>query len=113
VSLTWLQCGPAATIHGLIVTPAGISHNADTLEIQKQTMRSGSRCSGRQALTLSWRSEASKEHAIARLDLHPGRVQCLAHASAHRFLHERADLCLVGGGQFRQREGRRPHGAFV
>src|SRR3989441_5856223 len=33
--------------------------------------------------------------------------------SAHRFLHERADLCLVGGGQLLQREGDRPHGAFV
>src|SRR5207249_6321794 len=33
--------------------------------------------------------------------------------SAHRFLHERADPCLFGGGQLRQREGDRPHGAFV
>src|SRR5215211_2890500 len=33
--------------------------------------------------------------------------------SAHRFLHERADLCLFGGGQLLQREGDRPHGAFV
>src|SRR6202011_3533039 len=32
---------------------------------------------------------------------------------AHRFLHERADPCLLGGGQLRQREGDRPHGAFV
>src|SRR5437879_4738904 len=28
--------------------------------------------------------------------------------SAHRFLHERADPCLVGGGQLLQREGDRP-----
>jgi hypothetical protein len=33
--------------------------------------------------------------------------------SAHRFLHERADPCLFGGGQLLQREGGRPHGAFV
>ncbi len=33
--------------------------------------------------------------------------------SAHRFLHERADPCLVGGGQLFQREGDRPQGAFV
>src|SRR5512143_1001955 len=34
-------------------------------------------------------------------------------ASAHRFLHERADSCLVGGGELLQREGGRPHGSFV
>src|SRR5438874_5195611 len=34
-------------------------------------------------------------------------------SSAHRFLHERADPCLFGGGQLLQREGDRPHGAFV
>ena len=33
--------------------------------------------------------------------------------SAHRFLHERADPCLVSGGQLLQREGRRPHLTFV
>src|SRR5881409_3740219 len=33
--------------------------------------------------------------------------------SAHRFLHERADPCLGGGGQLLQREGDRPHGALV
>src|SRR5438067_1434176 len=32
---------------------------------------------------------------------------------AHRFLHERGDPCLLGGGQVRQGEGGRPHGAFV
>src|SRR5262249_46611072 len=31
----------------------------------------------------------------------------------HRFLHQRADSCLFGGGQLLQREGGRPHGAFV
>src|SRR6266849_2985768 len=36
-----------------------------------------------------------------------------AQSSAHRFLHERADPCLFGGGQLRQSEGGRPHGAFV
>src|SRR5438874_9309088 len=34
-------------------------------------------------------------------------------SSAHRFLHERADPCLFGGSQLRQREGGRPQGAFV
>src|SRR2546425_5879203 len=33
--------------------------------------------------------------------------------SAHRFLHERADPCLVGGSQLLQREGGRPQVAFV
>ena len=32
--------------------------------------------------------------------------------SAHR-LHERADPRLLGGSQLLQREGGRPHGAFV
>src|SRR5439155_1805345 len=36
-----------------------------------------------------------------------------AQSSAHRFLHERADPCLFGGGQLLQREGDWPHGAFV
>ena len=33
--------------------------------------------------------------------------------STHRFLHQRADLRLDGGGQLLDREGGRPHGAFV
>src|SRR6267143_5131721 len=33
--------------------------------------------------------------------------------SAHCFLHERADPCLVGGGQLLQREGGRPHVTLV
>src|SRR5918995_3855369 len=36
-----------------------------------------------------------------------------AQSSAHRFLHERPDLFLFGGGQPLQGEGGRPHGAFV
>src|SRR5439155_13053102 len=42
-----------------------------------------------------------------------GRMRCGAQCSAHRFLHERADLRLFGGSQLLQREGGRPHGAFV
>jgi hypothetical protein len=42
-----------------------------------------------------------------------GRGPGLAQSSAHRLLHQRADPCLVGGGQLRQSEGGRPHGAFV
>src|SRR2546427_12701215 len=34
-------------------------------------------------------------------------------ASAHRFLHERADPCLFGSSQLLQPEDDRPHGAFV
>ena len=36
-----------------------------------------------------------------------------ASSSAHRFLHERANPGVVGGSQLLQREGGRPHGAFV
>src|SRR6266550_2014781 len=36
-----------------------------------------------------------------------------ASSSAHRFFHERADLCFGGGGQLLQREGDRPQGAVV
>jgi hypothetical protein len=35
-----------------------------------------------------------------------------AQSSTRGFLHERADSCLVGCGQPRQREGGRRHGAF-
>src|SRR5207249_1609260 len=42
-----------------------------------------------------------------------GVVTVVSFMSAHRFLHERADLCLVGCGQFRQRECDRPHRACV
>src|ERR1700687_4892465 len=40
-------------------------------------------------------------------------AQWRAQSSTHRFRHERADPCLVGGGQLLQREGDRPQGAFV
>src|SRR5215218_5940102 len=45
----------------------------------------------------------------------PGRARPAGSGagSAHRSLHERADLCLFGGSQLLQREGGRPHGAFV
>src|SRR5512141_2620817 len=36
-----------------------------------------------------------------------------ATSSAHRFLHERADLCFFGGVQLLQREGDWPQRAFV
>src|SRR5438067_1548592 len=42
-----------------------------------------------------------------------GVVTVVSFISADRLLHERADLRLVGCGQLRQREGDRPHGAFV
>jgi hypothetical protein len=40
-----------ATIHGLILTPDGMSHDADTPEIRMQTMRSIGWCCGRRTLT--------------------------------------------------------------
>src|SRR5438128_4923881 len=42
-----------------------------------------------------------------------GVVTVVSFTSAHRSLHERADLGLVGCGQLRQGEGDGPHGAFV
>src|ERR1035437_1645365 len=33
--------------------------------------------------------------------------------STHRFLHERTDPYLVGGGQLLQRKGDRPHGSII
>src|SRR6266849_1936191 len=41
------------------------------------------------------------------------RPHRVTHSSAQRILHERADPCLVVLGQLLQREGGRPHGAFV
>src|SRR5260221_4321458 len=42
-----------------------------------------------------------------------GVVTVVSFISAHRLLHERADLRLVGCGQLRQCEGDWPHGACV
>ena len=47
------------------------------------------------------------------IPLESSGVPFLTRSSAHRFLHERADPCLFGGGQLLQREGGRPHGAFI
>src|SRR6266852_4971433 len=64
-------------------------------------------------------SEGSRLHEpfLCKKNLHVGRGfgggRCRAQSSAHCFLHEGADPCLVGGGQLRQSEGGRPHGAFV
>src|SRR5882762_10358618 len=41
------------------------------------------------------------------------RASIITSSSAHRFLHERDDLCLGGGGQLRQREGDGPQGAVI
>jgi len=38
-------------------------------------------------------------------DVSVGVSYTCGQSSAHRFLHERADLCLLGGGQLLQREG--------
>src|SRR5205807_6158197 len=42
-----------------------------------------------------------------------GVVTVVSFSSARRLLHERANLRLIGCGQLLQREGDRPHGAFV
>src|SRR5579883_2172274 len=42
-----------------------------------------------------------------------GRGRLQVSYSAHRFLHKRADPCLLGGGQLRQRERGWPHSPFV
>src|SRR3990170_5002336 len=52
---------------------------------------------------------ARKRRARRRRQIRVGKTP----ASAHRFLHERADPCLFGGSQLLQREGDRPQGAFV
>src|SRR5918992_4936450 len=43
----------------------------------------------------------------------PFVMQSASSTSAHGFLHERGDPCLVSGGQLGQREGGRPHVAVV
>ena len=49
-------------------------------------------------------------HRLAGTSNAPGARRI---ASAHRLLHEGGDLWLFGGCQLLQREGDRPHGAFV
>src|SRR6202165_3799107 len=53
--------------------------------------------------------------SLAKSLVFSARASCgwQTQSSAHRFLQKRADPCLFGGGQLRQREGDRPHGAFV
>src|SRR5437867_810709 len=72
---------------------------------------------------LSWADRALPPHALTSavtiaivpkpLLFITGSSFVKASSSAHRFLYERADLCFGGGGQLLQREGDRPHGAFV
>ena len=54
-----------------------------------------------------------REHLVPTDDPAQGGGQWREQFSAHRFLHERADPCLFGGGQLLQREGDGPQGAFV
>ena len=61
-----------------------------------------------------WCAFSSRGNISSRLTIPPrAEPQWRARSSAHRFLHERADPCLFGGSQLLQREGDRPHGAFV
>src|SRR6266700_3568083 len=64
---------------------------------------------------LNWPASAQFLISLAKPLGFSARASCgwQAQCSAHRFLHERADPCLFGGGQLRQREGDRPRGAFV
>src|SRR6266566_3144232 len=55
----------------------------------------------------------ARERLVPTDDPAYGGGQWRAQSSAHRFLHERADLRLFGGSQLLQREGDRPHSAFV
>src|SRR6266545_1211963 len=52
-------------------------------------------------------------HEGPRLDPSLGGGRCRNQSLAYRFLHERADPCLVGGSQLLQRESDGPHGIFV
>src|SRR5688572_4238436 len=66
----------------------------------------------------SWRSAACSTGdrvsvIVPMLIVSPSRERWRARASAHCFLHERADPGLVVGSQLLQREGGRPHGAVV
>src|SRR5262249_56615945 len=56
---------------------------------------------------------STKTTALLAPVIAAGSLRSVARSSAHRLLHERADPCLVGGGQLRHSEGGRPHGAVV
>src|SRR5207237_1718421 len=67
-----------------------------------------------------WDSRSSaailKTAEAARLPwvrIHPLRTLACEQSSAHRFLHERTDACLCGGGELVQRAGDRPQAALV
>ena len=53
------------------------------------------------------------ERLLAPVDPPQGEGPWQDQPSAHRLLHEGADLCLFGGGQLLEREGDRPQGTFV
>src|SRR6185437_11368915 len=60
----------------------------------------------------TWARGASKTRST-RISSSFGVVTVVVFISGHRLLHEGANLRLVGCGQLLQREGDRPHGAFV
>src|SRR5262245_3038325 len=64
-----------------------------------------------------WYHERSARRTLGETASYPATDSRVAipvgSASAHCFLHERANPCLLGGGELFQREGRRPHGAFI
>src|SRR5262245_10690119 len=62
------------------------------------------------------RRASSARAVLAQPEIHPIRLRRLRRHDlklTHRLLHKRADPRLSGGIQFLQREGGRPHGAFV
>src|SRR6266516_515873 len=83
--------------------------------------RSRSRIASRRGSARTWSTARAAMRTSIPIELYArqvikrtaGRRQDAAPRSAHRFLHERPDPALVGGRQLRQREGGRPHGAFV
>src|SRR4029453_10635880 len=65
------------------------------------------------AITLPWGGMGRPHPGRVIPGPAPRRVEGGAPPSAHRFLHQRADLLLVVGGQLRHGEGGRPNGAVV
>src|SRR5258706_8522455 len=71
---------------------------------------SSSTCGGESTSTCSARHKATRTAVLSGAATCSSGTTC---SLARRFLHEGADPCLVDGGQLLQREGDRPHRAFV
>jgi hypothetical protein len=91
--------------------PRAVSLILDALVLPRPTRHRGIKLAARYEAILT--IAASNDWLQASPNTAGGGVHWLAQSSAHRFLHQRAGPCLVGGGQLGQREGGGPHGAFV